>query len=408
MRRAIVLALLALAVTAAPAAAADHGITVTATRALSPRLTELTMTTAALAAPTHVRVLVPAGYDANPQQRYPVLYLLHGSYDDYRSWTDKGAAEKTTAALQAIVVMPDNGNGGWYTDWHRPGPPRWETFHIGQLLPWIDDHYRTIPTRAERAIAGLSMGGFGAMSYAARHPDLFSWAASFSGAVDIVNNAPVAAVIDIEAPADGGKPGDQFGDRVLNVDNWRAHNPWDLAANLRNTRLRLDTGNGQPGPYDKGRLLPDPIEQQVDVMSVSLHDKLSSLGIPHVWDDYGPGTHSWPYWQRDLRQALPSLEDAFAHPAAAPRRFSYVSGERSYDVYGWHVSEAGGRLSTLRGASRRGFVFSGGAVTVRTPALYTPRSRHTVTIGAQRKVLRADRLGRLRIQLGDGARVRIG
>jgi diacylglycerol O-acyltransferase / trehalose O-mycolyltransferase len=411
VRRALLLALLALAAGAAPASAADHGITVTASRALSPRLTDLTMTTAALAAPTHVRILVPAGYDANPARRYPVLYLLHGSYDDYRSWTDKGAAEKITAGLDAIVVMPDNGNGGWYTDWFRPGPPRWETFHIGQLLPWVDEHYRTIPTRGERAIAGLSMGGFGAMSYAARHPDLFSWAASFSGAVDIVNNATVAAVIDIEAPADGGQPGDQFGDRVLNVANWRAHNPWDLAANLRNTRLRLDTGNGQPGPYDKGRLLPDPIEQQVREMGLSLHKKLGSLGIAHVWDDYGPGTHSWPYWQRDLRQSLPSLEDSFAHPLATPRRFTYTSAASSYEVYGWRVSVTGGagKLDTLQGAGARGFLFSGaGTATVRTAPLYRPRSRHTVTIAAERRVLRADRLGRLRIALPAGARVRIG
>jgi diacylglycerol O-acyltransferase / trehalose O-mycolyltransferase len=258
------------------------------------------------------------------------------------------------------------------------------------------------------------MGGFGAMSYAARHPDLFSWAAAFSGAVDIVNNAPVAAVIDIETPADGGKPGDQFGDRVLDVDNWRAHNPWDLASNLRHTTLRLDTGNGQPGPYDQGRLMPDVIEQQVHEMNVSLHDKLSSLHIPHVWDDYGPGTHSWPYWQRDLRQALPSLEDAFAHPAVAPRRFSYVSGARNYTVYGWRVVAAPGgtKLTTLRGASRRGFTFiGGGVVTVRTAPLYRPRSRHTVTVVAQSKVLRADRRGRLTIPLGDatvGVRVRIG
>ena len=412
VRRLLILALAAFAVSASPAVAADHGITLSSSRALSPRLTELTMSTAALAKPTHVRVLVPAGYDANPQRRYPVLYLLHGSFDDYRSWTDKGDAEKITAGLQAIVVMPDNGNGGWYTDWFRPGPPRWETFHIGQLLPWIDEHYRTIPTRGERAVAGLSMGGFGAMSYAARHPDLFSWAAAFSGAVDIVNNAPVVGVIDLEAPADGGKPGDQFGDRVLNEDNWRAHNPWDLASNLRNTTLRLDTGNGQPGPYDQGKLTPDLIEQQVHEMNVSLHDKLSSLHIPVAWDDYGPGTHSWPYWQRDLRQALPSLEDSFAHPAAAPRRFSYVSGVRSYDVYGWHVTSGGTKLTTLRGAGRRGFTFvGGGPVTVRTASLYRPRSRHAVTIVAQRKLLRADRLGRLKITLPDataGARVRIG
>jgi S-formylglutathione hydrolase FrmB len=405
MRRvATVAALLALAC-AAPAAASDHGITVTATRQLGARLTDLTMTTPALSAPVHVRILLPNGYDAHPDRRYPVLYLLHGAYDHYKSWTDEGAAEKITAGLDAIVVMPEGGNGGWYTDWYKGGkggPPEWETFHIGELLPWVDEHYRTIPTRGERAIAGLSMGGFGAMSYAARHPDLFGWAASFSGAVDIINNAPVAVVIDIEAPADGGSPDDQFGDRALNEIVWRAHDPWDLAANLRGTVLRVDTGNGQPGPYDTGKLTPDPIEQQVHEMSTSFHQKLTSLGIPHVWDDYGPGTHSWPYWQRDLRESLPSLEATFAHPPASPRKVTYTSAENSYQVYGWRVSfqRAGMAFSTLAGAGRRGFALTGsGTATVTTPPAYAARSRHRVSVSGQLRSLRADRRGRLHIAL---------
>ena len=106
------------------------------------------------------------------------------------------------------------------------------------------------------------MGGFGAISYAARHPDLFSWAGSFSGAVDIVNYPPVAAIINLEAPFDGGLAGDQFGDRTLDEANWRAHNPWDLAANLRGMTLvitpetasrarstrRAGPSAGQPAP----------------------------------------------------------------------------------------------------------------------------------------------------------------
>jgi S-formylglutathione hydrolase FrmB len=155
------------------------------------------------------------------------------------------------------------------------------------------------------------MGGFGAMSYAARHPDLFSWAASFSGAVDIVNYLPVVAIIDLEAPVDGGLPGDQFGDRLLAEPNWRAHNPWDLAENLRNTTVVIDTGNGQPGPLDPPEKLFDPIEFGVHDMSVSLHQRLLALGIPHTWNDYGPGTHTWPYWQRDLAEALPSMTQGF-------------------------------------------------------------------------------------------------
>ena len=82
--------------TAAPAHAANP-LTLTRTQQLDPRLQELTFTTPALASETHVRVLLPDGYDASGRTRYPVLYLLHGSVDDYRSWTDKGDAEHLTA-----------------------------------------------------------------------------------------------------------------------------------------------------------------------------------------------------------------------------------------------------------------------------------------------------------------------
>jgi S-formylglutathione hydrolase FrmB len=308
----------------APAApAADHGIQVLASQRLDSRLYDLTLSTSALAKPTHVRVLLPSGYRRQKPKRYPTLYLLHGAFGNDEDWTRVGAAESITAGRKLIVVMPDGGQGGWYTDWvnrGQGGPPEWETFHIGQLIGWIDDRYRVDAGRGERGIAGLSMGGFGAMSYAARHPDLFSWAGSFSGAVDIVNYLPVAAIIDLEAPVDGGLPGDQFGDRVLAEANWRAHNPWDLAANLQGMNLVIDTGNGQPGPLDPAGKSYDPIEEGVHEMSVSFHQRLSSLGIPHTWNDYGPGTHSWPYWQRDLSEALPSMMSTFKASKRAPAK----------------------------------------------------------------------------------------
>ena len=299
----------------APAApAADPGIQVLASQRLDSRLFDLTLSTPALAKPTHVRVLLPSGYRKQKPKRYPVLYLLHGAFGNDEDWTTVGAAENITAGRKLIVVMPDGGQGGWYTDWvnhGQGGPPEWETFHIGQLIGWIDDRYRVDASRGARAIAGLSMGGFGAMSYSARHPDLFSWAGSLSGAVDIVNYLPVAAIIDLEAPVDGGLPGDQFGDRLLAEANWRAHNPWNLAENLRGMTLVIDTGNGQPGPLDPPNKPYDPIEEGVHEMSVSFHQRLLSLGIPHTWNDYGPGTHSWPYWQRDLAEGLPSMMSGF-------------------------------------------------------------------------------------------------
>jgi S-formylglutathione hydrolase FrmB len=298
---------------ASPARAADHDIRLLSSQRLDDRLTQLTLSTPALKAPTGVRILLPAGYGQGTS-RYPVLYLLHGAFGNDTDWTTVGDAEAITTDLPLIVVMPDGGQGGWYTDWLNRGaggPPEWETFHIRELIPWIDDHYRTIAAPGERAIAGLSMGGFGALSYAGRHPDLFSWAGSFSGAVDITHNLPVVGVIDAEALADGGLPDDQFGDPILNAPNWQAHNPWNLAPNLRGMTLDIDTGNGVPGPLDSNKLNFDPVEEQVHEMSVALHQRLVDLGIPHTWNDYGPGTHSWPYWQRDLAEALPSMMRSF-------------------------------------------------------------------------------------------------
>jgi S-formylglutathione hydrolase FrmB len=316
-RLATLLIALAAALAPASAAAADHGIELNSTQQLDSRLSELTLSTAALKQPTHVRVLLPDGYDADPARHYPVLYLLHGAFGNDTDWTTAGDAEAITAGAPLIVVMPDGGQGGWYTDWvnrRAYGPPEWETFHVDQLIPWVDDHYRTLAGHDGRAIAGLSMGGFGAISYAARHPDLFAWAGSFSGAVAITQNLPVVGVIALEAFADGGLPGDQFGNRLLNAPNWEAHDPYVQAANLRGMTVEIDTGNGSPGPLDSNQYTFDPVEQQVHEMSVQLHQRLLALGIPHIWDDYGPGTHSWPYWQRDLSQALPSLLGSLSTP----------------------------------------------------------------------------------------------
>src|SRR5262245_51144740 len=132
-----------------------------------------------------VRILVPAGYEGG-RTRYPVLYLLHGAGDTYATWTERTDVQELTAGLPLIVVMPDGGrdaNAGFYSDW-VDGSRQWETFHTRVLPRWVDRHFRTLPQRRHRAVAGLSMGGFGAMSYAARHRALFRAAASFSGAVD--------------------------------------------------------------------------------------------------------------------------------------------------------------------------------------------------------------------------------
>ena len=191
-----------------------RAITVVARHHAGARTEDWTLRTPALDGPTDVRVLLPAGYGDDPHRRYPVLYLLHGADSDAHSWTRDGDAEAITAKAPMIVVMPDGGAMGWYTDWYqgdRPVQPRWETYHVGELVPWVDATYRTIAARRGRAIAGLSMGGYGALSYAARHPGTFAAAASFSGAVEIGSS-------------------DAWGERSANPARWRAHLPISIAA----------------------------------------------------------------------------------------------------------------------------------------------------------------------------------
>ncbi|MBN1528909.1 MAG: esterase family protein [Thermoleophilaceae bacterium] len=409
----IVLAVI-VAATAAPAAGA---IEVVGSEKLDARLREYRLRTPALPGPTTVRVLLPDGYAERPHRRYPVLYLLHGccdsDVDGSQAWTTHGEAEQATAGKPLIVVMPAGGRGGLYSDWANAGSqgrPQWETYHVRQLIPWIDARFRTRAARAGRVIAGLSMGGFGAMKYAATYPDRFIAAASFSGAVD--SNFADGAVHGVLPSFDGGDAGSVWGPRATSEIRWRSENPWDLAANLRPLTLTILTGNGEPGPLDAPGATPDPIEAGVRANSVSLHHRLTALGIAHRWDDYGPGTHTWPYWARDLRQTLPALLAVLRHPPRPPARVSYRSALPSYSVFGWRVAWHRGGLAFTRlvRASRRGFTLEGrGTAVVRTPAGFSRCPR--VTVDGAAVSARADRRGRLAIRARTGsdgkARVRI-
>lgn len=390
------------------------------TKQLDPRLQELTLRTPELAAPTHVRVLLPTGYASQRKRRYPVLYLLHGASGSQADWTAQGDAEALTAKLPLIVVMPDGGSGGFYTDWFnngKLGDPRWETWHIKRLIPFVDRRYRTRPSRSARAIAGLSMGGFGTFSYAARHPDLFTAALSMSGAVDITL-AP--GVIDSISSSDGGPSGSLWGPYETQQVRWRAHNPLDLAENLRGLALWLRTGNGQPGGPLGGGPNIDAIEAGVNAMAKNVHRRLRRLRIGHVFDDYGAGQHLWPYWTRDLRETLPAIMARFRKGSRPPARVTFRAAEPRYSVYGWSVSVKRPALefSRLANASRAGFSLSGsGSATVITPALFAPRGRYRVTTTRREGTnpviseddtypVIADRRGRLRVvvPLGKGNR----
>lgn len=383
---AVALLLTAAAVgTAAQAAStAPTGLVEVSRKTLSPRLSELTFRTPALAMDTKVRVLFPADYTSSTK-RYPVIYLLNGGGGSWLDWTEQGDAEKATATTPAIIVMPDGGQGGNYTDWYGNDgngiKPRWETYHLTQLLPWIDRRFRTRAERSQRAVAGLSMGGNGALHYAARRPDLFVAAASFSGANDVFHPIiyPITETTEI---SNGALPGSVFGPRATEEVRWHASNPVDVAGNLGATWVSLAFGSGQPGGPN-GNSGVDIIETAVHDSNVALHHRLLAAGISHLYDDYGPGAHDWYYWQRELRDTLPALMKVFAERRPAPTRVTFSSIDPSYHVFGWSVRFTRPVLeaSRLVNASTSGFVLEGsGQALVRTPAAYRPGRRLHVTV----------------------------
>lgn len=341
------------------------------------RLHELTLHSAALGRDTRVRVLLPAGYDdpAAAQERYPVLLLLHGASGDQSDWTDATDVEGLTEDLDLVVVMPDGGAQGFYTDWLDG--PQWETHHLGELVPWIDATYRTVGTREGRAVAGLSMGGFGAMAYAARHPDLFATAASFSGGVDIADlSVAEAAALELIGLADDRK----WGPFLTHEARWRGHNPPDLATNLRWTRLHLTSGSGLPCPGDRPEA--GVIEAATWTMTGGFAARLELAGVPYEAELRLCGTHEWHWWERDLARWLPGLMASFASPLPRPEAFDHRTSDHVTQVWGWTftATRPAIELLDLRAVSPRGLTATGsGAVDVVTPPVYEPGAVYRLT-----------------------------
>lgn len=263
---------------------------------------DITVDSPALGFEARVRLLLPAGFESDTDQRYPVLYLLHGCCDTYTSWTLNTDIEELATDLDLLVVIPDGGLAGFYSDWVEG--PQWEQFHLGELRAILEDEYRASDVRA---VAGLSMGGLGALGYAARNPGMFVAAASYSGVVHTTLTGGTSQNYLTLVSSQGEEPRGLWGDPRDDADVWAAHNPYDLAEQLRGTQLYLSVGAGEPGPLDRGGANTDPTEAALLPQNEALAARLAELDIPATLSFYGPGTHSWPYWQRELTASWPLL-----------------------------------------------------------------------------------------------------
>ena len=296
--------LLVLSGVAAAGAVAASRTRVLSEQQVSERMVDVTVWSPALRGRTTVRLLLPTHYRDRPLARWPSLYLLHGCCDSYVSWTRSTDIEQLSAASDVLVVMPDGGRVGFYSDWLNG--PGWERFHTAELPQLLASRYRASD---RRAVAGNSMGGLGALIYTARHPGLFAAAASFSGIVHTRlsgdESRSYLGLIDSE----GEHPYAVWGAPSVDHQIWAAHNPYDLAQDLLTTPLFISVGNGQPGPLNRGGAL-DQVEVALHAENVAFRARLTQLGAAATFDFYGPGSHDWPYWQRELHRAWPLLTNA--------------------------------------------------------------------------------------------------
>lgn len=271
------------------------------------RARDLTIESPAVGNIVKVRLLVPAGFDAQPTAIWPVLYLLHGGSGTYSDWSEYFDVDALTAPTDLLVVMPEGGGhftgGATYSDWWnlgKGGPPMWETFHLVELRQLLERNWHA---GDKRAVAGYSAGGYGAIEYAARQPGLFLFAGSYSGPLDVFG--PGADYLW------WGSPTSLWGDHVTNIDVWKAHDPTTNAAALEGTALYVAYGNGVIGPLDDGKPSPfDPdgaSEREIGIESALFVDRLHELKIPVTVYAYGNGTHNGPYMQRDFDRSFPLI-----------------------------------------------------------------------------------------------------
>ena len=280
---------------------------------------------------------LPPSYGRERGRRYPVAYYLHGLWGDETNWVRLGRLDRAMDSLVAaggaemIVVMPD-GDDSWYTTWESPRSPaecaagqlreaaerycvrsyRYDEYVARDLVAHVDSTWRTQPDRRRRAIAGLSMGGFGAVHLATLHRDTYSAAASHSGVLGLMFAGPRPFADSLRYASDMVELEAGWGSAIFRtmlpafgsgLDSWWRRDPARL---LRDLKAR-----GEPAPalyVDTGS------EDKLTVHgNRAFRWELERAGVPLEYHEY-PGAHSWTYWRANVGRSLAWLAGRLTRP----------------------------------------------------------------------------------------------
>ena len=248
-------------------------------------------------------IYLPADYDKS-NRRYPVLYLLHGYSDDETGWTQFGEVQgigdrciQSGDATPMIIAMPDGGVT-WYLNSYD-GKIKYEDFFVNEFIPFIDATYRTRTTKQYRAIAGLSMGGYGTLLMATKHPDLFAAAAPLSSGVFTDDE-----IVNAEQRTWNVVLGELYGKKDLTgKDRLTEHY-------YKNSILKIiETGNADE--LKKVRYYIDCGDKDFLIKgNMALHSVMIDKKIPHEFR-VREGVHNWPYWRTALPEVLKFVSQSF-------------------------------------------------------------------------------------------------
>jgi S-formylglutathione hydrolase FrmB len=343
-RRAAAAALLLAAASLAAAAAPPVRAPIQRQAMAAGRLRVDTLASPSLGARKQFVVYLPPSYDSQPARRYPVAYYLHGLWGNEWNWSRQGGLATVMDSLVAaggpemIVVMPD-ADDSWYTTWNalvtaadcqrdtvRREPaesycvpwPHYDDYVARDLVARVDSAYRTRPERRARGVAGLSMGGYGALALALGYPDVFSAAASHSGVVAplLVSASPFTAAAPPRYAANVDTLARRWRSYWTTIplafgrdtNGWWARDPGRLARRLRDERpgempaLFLDVG----------------VDDYTREQNRALHFTLEQLRVPHAYAEW-PGAHDWRYWRAHVGESLAWLGARIAADGTAPR-----------------------------------------------------------------------------------------
>jgi S-formylglutathione hydrolase FrmB len=253
-----------------------------------------------LARPVPYCVLLPPSYDAEKSHSFPILYFFHGLGDDEQMFVHTGGWNLVEdlwerKQLGEFLIATPAAGATFYINSHD-GRVRYEDFLVQEFLPGIEKHFRVRPGRANRGVSGVSMGGYGALHLAFRHPELFSSVSAHSAALieklpaflgGVAQNSPRARVF---GGTFGSPPDPAF---------WGRNSPIAQArtAALANVKIYFDCGEEDDFGFESG--------------ATALDSALKSRKIPHEFHLY-PGRHDWQYFAAHLPESLQFHSKLFA------------------------------------------------------------------------------------------------